>query len=128
MGGWVVGRGSWVVCRVSLVCDNKSCFVDGGSSRRLLLVEFKGTVFLFTTLHIHVKVSPINFSKAKLSAKYVLPAGPLPCSRMLLAHSAFLLKCTCVQGNHFRLNKNSKIIAAFVSHSMSLDKNLPVCF
>ena len=85
--------------------DNRSCFVDSDSSRRLLLVEFKGTVFLFTTLHTHVKVSSINFSKVKLSAKYVLPAGPLSCSRMLLAHSAFLLKCTCVQGNHFRLKK-----------------------
>ena len=91
------------------------------SSRRLLLVEFIGPVFLYTTIRIHEKVSPIKFSKANLSAKYVL-LGPLPFSRMLLAHSVFLMKCTCVQENHFRLKENSKIIAAFTSHSMSLKK------
>ena len=103
---WVVRHGSW------FVRDSHA------SSRRLLLVEFKGRVFLYTTLRIHENVPPIKFSKANLSAKYVLP-GPLPFSRMLLAHSAFLMKCTCVQENHFRLKENSKIIAAFISHSMS---------
>ena len=50
-----------------------------------MLVEFKGPVFLYTTLRIHEKVSPIKFSKTNLSVKYVLP-GPLPFSCMLLAN------------------------------------------
>ena len=84
---WVVGRGSWVVRRAS-------CVIAHASLTRLLLVEFKDTVFLYTTLRIHEKVSPIKISKANLSVKYVLFAGyvlpgPLPFSRMLLAHSAF---------------------------------------
>ena len=115
-----MGRGS---CLVGCA----SCVIAHASSKRLLLVKFKGPVFLYTTLRIHEKVSPIKFGKANLSAKYVLP-GPLPFSRMLLAHSAFLMKCTCVQENHFGLKENSKIIAAFISHSMSLEKNLTLCF
>ena len=47
---------------------------------------------------------------------------------MPLAHSEFLMKCTCVQENHFRLKENFKIIEAFISHSMSLKKNFPACF
>ena len=108
-----MGRASWAVRHASWVVS-ASCVIAHASSRRLLLVEFEGSVFLYTTLRIHEKVSPIKFSKANLSAKYVFP-GPLPFSRMLLAHSAFLIKCTCVQENHFRLKENSKIIAAFVS-------------
>ena len=73
--GWV----GWVV-------DRASCVIGYASSRRLLLVEFKGTVFLYTTLRIYEKVSPIKFSKANLSAEYVLP-GPLPFYCMFLAHS-----------------------------------------
>ena len=88
-----------------------SCVIGYASSRRLLLVEFKGTVFLYTTLRIYEKVSPIKFRKTNLSAEFVRP-GPLPFNRMLLAHSAFVMKCTCVQENHFRLKENSKIIAA----------------
>ena len=117
---WVVGRGSWVV-------RDSSCQYARASSRRLLLVEFKGTVFLYTTLCIHEKVSPINSGKPILSAKYVLPA-PLPFSHMLLTHFAFVMKCTCVPKNHLRLKENSKIIAAFLPHSTSLEKNLTVCF
>ena len=63
--------------------DNCSCFVDSGFSGRLLLVEFKGTAFLYTSLHNYENVSPIESSRANLTAKYVLP-GPLPFSRMLL--------------------------------------------
>ena len=139
--GWVVGRGSCVlgsalcivlrascvVRRASYVVRRTSCAITHASLTRLSLVEFKDTVFLYTTLRIHGKVSPIKISKANLSAKYVLP-GPLPFSLMFLAHSAFLMKCTCVQENHFRLKENSKIIAAFVLHSISLGKKLPVCF
>ena len=88
---WVVGRASWVVCRAlvpraSCVVRRGSCVIAPASSRRLLLVEFKGAVFLYTTLRIHEKVFPIKFSKANLSAKYFLPC-PVPFSRMLLAHS-----------------------------------------
>ena len=78
---WWVGSGSCVVRRAS-------CVIAHASSRRLLLVEFKETVFLYTTLHIDEKVSPIKFSKANLSAKYFLP-GPLLFSRMLLVRSLF---------------------------------------
>ena len=81
MGGLLRGRapcfvrgGSWVVR------DNRSCFVDSGFSRRLLLVEFKGAVFLYTSLHIYEKVSSVKSSIANLSAKYVLP-GSLAISR-----------------------------------------------
>jgi len=74
---WLIGVGGWVVRR-------GSCVIAHASSRRLLLLT------LYTTLRIHEKVSAIKFSKANLSAKYVLP-GPLPFSRMLLAHSAFLM-------------------------------------
>ena len=69
----------------------------------------------------------MKFSKANLSAKYVLP-GPLPFSHMLLARSEFLMKCTCVQENQFWLKENSKIIAAFISHSMSLEKTFQYVF
>ena len=127
--GWV-GSGSCVVRRASWVVRCASCVVRDSSylfEETLAHVEFKGTVSLYTTLRIHEKVSPIKISKANLSAKYVLP-GPLPFSLMFLAHSAFLMKCTCVQENHFRLKENSKIIAAFVLHSISLGKKLPVCF
>ena len=127
VGGWVVRRGSWVVRRASCVVRRKSCAITHASLTRLSLVEFKDTIFLYTTLCIHEKFSPIKISKANLSAKYVLPR-PLPFSLMFLAHSAFLMKCTCVQENHFRLKENSKIIAAFVLHSISLGKKLPVCF
>ena len=72
MGGWVVGR-AW-------------CVIAPASSRRLLVVEFKGAVFLYATLRIHENVSPGRFSEANLSAKYFL-TGPLPFSRMLLTHS-----------------------------------------
>ena len=64
---WSIGVGGWVVR------DDRSCFVDSGSSRRLLLEELR----IYRTLHIHEKVSPIKFNKANLSAKYVL-SGPLP--------------------------------------------------
>ena len=120
---WVVGLGLCVVGRASWVVRDSLCLIE----KTILLLEFKGRVFLYTTLRIHEKVSPIKFSKANLSAKYVLP-GPLPFSRMLLAHSAFLIKCTCVQENHFRLKENSKLIAAYMSHSMSLEKNLQYVF
>ena len=103
-GPCAVRRGS-SVRRASCVVRRASCVVAHASSRRLLLVEFEGTVFLYATLRVHEKVSPIKFSKANLSAKYVFP-GPLPFSR-----SAFLMKCTCVQENHFRLKENCKIIA-----------------
>jgi len=70
---WVVRRGSWVVRRASCfvrraswVVRRASCVKAHASSRRLLLVEFKGPVFLYTTLCIHEKVSPIKFSKANL--------------------------------------------------------------
>ena len=122
-----MGLGSYVVRRASCVVRRTSCAITHASLTRLSLVEFKDTVFLYTTLRIHGKFSPIKISKANLSAKYVLP-GPLPFSLMFLAHSAFLMKCTCVQENHFRLKENSKIIAAFVLHSISLGKKLPVCF
>ena len=118
-GKCVVGRGSWVVRRAS-------CVIAHASLTRLLLVEFKDTVFLYTTLRIHEKVSPIKISKANLSAKYVLP-GPHPFSLLFLAHCV-LMKCTCVQENHFRLKENSKIIAAFVLHSISLEKNFQYVF
>ena len=124
--GWV-GSALWVVGRGSCVVRRASCVIVHASLTRLLLVEFKDTVFLYTTLRIHEKVSPIKISKANLSAKYVLP-GPLPFSLMFLAHSAFLMKCTCVQENHFRLKENSKIIAAFVLHSISLEKNFQYVF
>ena len=88
---WVEGRGSWVVRRASCVVRRASRVIAYASSNRLLLVEFKGPVILYTTLRIHEKVSPIKFSKANMS------------SCMLLAHSAFLMKCTCVRENHFRL-------------------------
>ena len=116
---WVVGRGSWVVRRAS-------CVIVHASLTRLLLVEFKDTVFLYTTLRIHEKVSPIKISKANLSPKYVLP-GPHPFSLLFLAHCV-LMKCTCVQENHFRLKENSKIIAAFVLLSISLEKNFQYVF
>ena len=59
-GSWVVGRGSGVVRRAlvrrtSYVMGCASCVIAPASSRRLLLVEFKGTVFLYTTLRIHEK-------------------------------------------------------------------------
>ena len=118
--GWV-GRASWVVGRAS-------CVIGHASSRRLLLVELKGTIFLYTTLCIHQNVCPIKFRKANLSAKYALP-GPLPFSRTGSSHTVpFLMKCTSVQENHFRLRENSKIIAAFVSHSMSLEKTFQYAF
>ena len=87
----IVSRGSCVVGCVSCVSTSRvvrrgSCVIAPASSRRLLLVEFKGAVFLYTTLRIHEKVFPIKFSKANLSAKYFLPC-PVPFSRMLLAHS-----------------------------------------
>ena len=47
--GWV-GSGSCVVRRAS-------CVIAHASSRRLLLVEFKDPIFLYTTLRIHEKVS-----------------------------------------------------------------------
>ena len=54
--------------------------------------------------------------KQRTLRKSILP-GLLPFPCMLLAHfAAFLLKCRCVQGNHFRFQKkkkNSKIIAVF---------------
>ena len=99
-----MGRASWVVrcalCvvrRASCVVRRASCVVRDSSylfEETLAHVEFKGTVHLYTTLRIHEKVSPIKISNANLSVKYVLFAGyvlpgPLPFSRMLLAHSAF---------------------------------------
>ena len=72
-------RGPCAVRRGSSV-RRASCVVAHASSRRLFLVEFEGTVFLYATLRVHEKVSPIKFSKANLSAKYVFP-GPLPFSR-----------------------------------------------
>ena len=85
-----MGRASWVVrCASCVVRDSSYLFEE-----TLAHVEFKGTVSLYTTLRIHEKVSPIKISKANLSVKYVLFAGyvlpsPLPCSLVLLAHSAF---------------------------------------
>ena len=76
---WLIGEGGWVVGR-------GLCVIAHASSRRLLFIEFKGTVFLYTTLRIHGKVSLIKFSKADLSAKYFLPS-PLLFSCILLAHS-----------------------------------------
>ena len=105
--------------------DNRPCFVDSDSSRRLLLVEFKGTVFLFTTLHTHVKVSSINFSKVKLSAKYVLPVLLFPHAPRTLCVLTEMHMCP---RKPLPVKKNSTIIAALVSYSMSLDKNPPVCF
>ena len=77
-GSWVVGRGScvvgrasWVVRRASCVVRRASCVltvIAYASSNRLLLVDFKGPVFLYTTLRIHEKVSPIKFSKANMSS------------------------------------------------------------
>ena len=76
---WLIGVGGWVVGRAW-------CVIAPASSRRLLVVEFKGAVFLYATLRIHENVSPGRFSEANLSAKYFL-TGPLPFSRMLLTHS-----------------------------------------
>ena len=84
-GSCVVGRGSCVVRRRSCVVGRASCVVcliAHASSRRLLLVVFIGPVFVYTTLRIHEKVSQIKFSKANLSAKYVLP-GPACSSHTL---------------------------------------------
>ena len=70
-GSWVVGRGSCVVGRASCVVRRASCVltvIAYASSNRLLLVDFKGPVFLYTTLRIHEKVSPIKFSKANMSS------------------------------------------------------------
>ena len=90
LASWVVGCASYFVRRASCVVRDSSYLFE----ETLAHVEFKGTVFLYTTLHIHEKVSPIKISKANLSVKYVLFAGyvlpgPLPFSRMLLAHSVF---------------------------------------
>ena len=82
--GWV-GSALWVVGRGSCVVRRASCVIAHASLTRLLLVGFKDTVFLYTTLRIHEKVSPIKISKANLWAKYVLP-GPHPFSIMFLAH------------------------------------------
>ena len=88
--GWV-GRASCFVCRGSwVVRDNRSCFVDSGFSRRLLFVELKGTVFLYTSLHIYEKVSSVKSSGANLSAKYVL-SGSLPFSRNCSSHTLCVL-------------------------------------
>ena len=65
----VVGRGLWVVRRGSCVVRRASCVltvIAYASSNRLFLVEFKGPVFLFTTLRIHEKVYPIKFSEAEI--------------------------------------------------------------
>ena len=127
MGGWVMGRASWVVRRGSCVVSRESCLIGHASSRRLLLVEFKGTVFLYTTLRICEKVSPIKFSNSKLIREMCPPR-----SSPIFPHAprtlCVLNECTWVQENHFRLKENSKILAAFDSHSMSLEKNLPICF
>ena len=45
--------------------------------------------------------------KQRTLGKSILP-GLLPFYSMLLAHFAFLLKCRCVQGNHFRFEKKKK--------------------
>ena len=118
--GWVgrapcfVGRGSWVVR------DNRSCFVDSGFSRRLLLVEFKGTVFLYTSLHIYEKVSSVKSSGANLSAKYVL-SGSLPFSRNCSSHTRCVLNEMHKRPRKplpVKKKKNSLIlIRAFVSNS-----------
>ena len=66
----VVGRGLWVVRRGSCVVRRASCVltvIAYASSNRLLLVDFKGPVFLYTTLRIHEKVSPIKICKANMS-------------------------------------------------------------
>ena len=92
-----MGRASCVLGSALCVVRRASCVVRDSSylfEETLAHVEFKGTVSLYTTLRIHEKVSPIKISKANLSVKYVLFAGyvlpgPLPFSRMLLAHSAF---------------------------------------
>ena len=93
--GWVVGRASCVLGSALCVVRRASCVVRNSS------YLFEETL-AHTTLRIHEKVSPIKISKANLSVKYVLFAGyvlpgPLPFSRMFLAHSAFwvLMKCTC---------------------------------
>ena len=81
----VVGRGLWVVRRGSCVVRRASCVltvIAYASSNRLFLVEFKGPVFLYTTLRIHEKVSPIKFSKANMSSP-VLSHFPECSSRTL---------------------------------------------
>ena len=110
MGRWVLGRGACVVG------DNRSRFVDSSSWRRLLLVEFKGTVILHMTLHIHEKVSPIKFSKENVSAKCLPRVSPIfthaPCAFCVFTEI------------HMRLRKPlpvSKIIAAFHVHFLKLD-------
>ena len=91
VGRWVVAHGSCALLRGSwVVRDNRSCFVDSGFSRRLLLVEFKGTVFLYTSLHIYEKVCSVKSSGANLSAKYVL-SGSLPFSRNCSSHTLCVL-------------------------------------
>ena len=117
VGEWVMGRALWVVGCASLVV-RRACMIAHSHSRRLLLVEFKDPIFLYMTLCIHEKVSPIKFHKANLSAKYILP-GPLPFSCMLLAHSWVLNEKHMRPRNHFWLKENSEIIAAFISPSMS---------
>ena len=79
---WVVGRASWVVRRASCVVRRASRVIAYASSNRLLLVEFKGPVILYTTLRIHEKVSPIKFSKANMSSP-VLSHFPACSSRTL---------------------------------------------
>ena len=81
-GSWVVGRGSWVVGRGSCVVRRASRVIAYASSNRLLLVEFKDPVILYTTLRIHEKVSPIKFSKANMSSP-VLSHFPACSSRTL---------------------------------------------
>ena len=81
----VVGRGLWVVGRGSCVVRRASCVltvIAYASSNRLLIVEFKGPVFFYTTLRIHEKVSPIKFSKANMSSP-VLSHFPACSSRTL---------------------------------------------
>ena len=67
--GWVVVRGSCVlgsglciVLRASWVVGRASCVIAHASLTRLLLVEFEDTVFLYTTLRIYEKFSPIKIS------------------------------------------------------------------
>ena len=72
--GWVVVRGSCVlgsglciVLRASWVVGRASCVIAHASLTRLLLVEFKDTVFLYTTLRIYEKI----FSDKNQLSKFI---------------------------------------------------------
>ena len=68
----VARRASGVARRASGVARRASRVIAHASLKRLLLVEIKGPVFLYTTLRVHEKVSPIKFSKANMSSSRTL--------------------------------------------------------